>query len=113
MAKSRSWQMVSAGKRGRFGELKRCAGFPHCTFASYSPTLSSMGEMRRGNAREQEERMRDRFSSTLVIAVAIIAAVRLAREDITRPSPRLLSAVADSVSPARMILMRVVGRSGY
>jgi len=67
-----------------------------------------MGEMRRAIAREQEERRtQDRFASTLVIAASIIAAVRLAREDISAPSPRVLSAVADSVLLARMILKRV------
>ena len=40
-----------------------------------------MGEMRRAIARKQEERrMQDRFASTLTIAAAIIAAVRLVRE---------------------------------
>jgi hypothetical protein len=78
-------------------------------FALYSPTLSYMGEMKRANAREAEERQRDRFASTLVIAAAIIAAVRLARDDISRPSPRLFAAVADSVSLATMILKRVAG----
>ena len=34
------------------------------TFALYSPTLFRMGEMRRANAREAEERQRDRFAST-------------------------------------------------
>ena len=53
-----------------------------------------MGEMKRANARENEERQRDRFASTLVIAAAIIAAVRLARDDISHPSPRLFAAVA-------------------
>jgi hypothetical protein len=67
-----------------------------------------MGEMRRATAREEEQRKRDRFASTLVISASIIAAVRLAREDISRPSPRLTSAVADSISLARMILDRVV-----
>ena len=43
-----------------------------------------MGEMRRATAREEEERKRDRFASTLVIAASIIAAVRLARGDISR-----------------------------
>ena len=69
-----------------------------------------MGEMRRAIAREQDERRtQDRFLSTLVIAAAIIAAVRLARDDISTPSPRLLSTVANSVSLARLILKRVVG----
>jgi len=67
-----------------------------------------MGEMKRANAREAEERQRDRFASTLVIAAAIIAAVRLARDDISRPSPRLFATVADSVSLATMILRKVV-----
>jgi hypothetical protein len=78
-----------------------------------------MGEMKRAIAREEQERakamaeqkrMTDRFASTLVIAASIIAAVRLAREpDISRPSPRLTSAVADSIGLARMILTRVLG----
>jgi hypothetical protein len=69
-----------------------------------------MGEMRRAIAREQEERRtQDRFLSTLVIAAAIIAAVRLARDDISTPRSRLLSTVADSVSLAKMILKRVAG----
>jgi hypothetical protein len=40
--------------------------------------LDPVGEMKRANARENEERQHDRFASTLVIAAAIIAAVRLA-----------------------------------
>ena len=77
-----------------------------------------MGEMRRAIAREEEERnkamaeqkrMTDRFTSTLVIAASIIAAVRLAREpDISRPSPRLTSVVSDSIGLAKMILERIV-----
>jgi len=69
-----------------------------------------MGEMKRAIAREEQDRRKqDRFASTIVIAAAIIAAVRLAREpDISRPSPRLTSVVADSVGLARMILERVV-----
>jgi hypothetical protein len=69
-----------------------------------------MGEMKRAIAREdQERRNQDRFASTVVIAAAIIAAVRLARDDISTPSPRVLAAVADSVSLARKILQRVIG----
>ena len=68
-----------------------------------------MGEMRRANAREEQQRQKqDRFASTVVIAASVIAAVRLARDDISRPSPRLTSVVADSVALARMILERVV-----
>lgn len=69
-----------------------------------------MGEMKRQIARENEERQRDRFASTLVIAASIIAAVRLARDDINHPSPKLMTAVSDSVGLAQMILKRVVGR---
>jgi hypothetical protein len=69
-----------------------------------------MGEMKRAIAREeQERRSQDRFASTIVIAAAIIAAVRLARDDISSPSPRIYAAVADSVSLARRILQRVIG----
>jgi len=78
-----------------------------------------MGEMKRAIARaerersrtmEEQKRMSDRFTSTLVIAASIIAAVRLAREqDISRPSPRLASVVADSIGLARMILEKIVG----
>ena len=76
-----------------------------------------MGLMKRAIAREEQERARamdeqkhmmDRLASTLVIAASIIAAVRLAREDISRPSPRLTAVVTDSVSLARMILESVV-----
>ena len=79
-----------------------------CWAASRGGAL--MGEMRRATAREeQDRRTQDRFASTIVIAASIIAAVRLAREpDISRPSPRLTSVIADSVGLARMILERVV-----
>jgi hypothetical protein len=68
-----------------------------------------MGEMKRANAYEEKVRMTDRFASTLVIVALIIAAVRLAcDQDISRPSPRLASVVADSIGLARMILERIV-----
>jgi hypothetical protein len=72
-----------------------------------------MGEMKRAIAREREawaENMQEqaRIKSTLVIAAAIIAAVRLARDtDISRPSPRLTAVVSESVNLAPMILDRV------
>ena len=72
-----------------------------------------MGEMKRAIARERKdwaEQMQEqaRMKSTLVIAAAIIAAVRLARDpDISSPSPRLTSVVSESVNLARMILDRV------
>lgn len=69
-----------------------------------------MGDINRTIAREdQERRNQDAFASTVVIAAAIIAAVRLARDGISSPSPRVHAAVADSVSLARMTLKRVVG----
>lgn len=68
-----------------------------------------MGEMKRAIARENEDKQRDRFASTLAIAAAVICAVRLARDDIATPSPKVLCAVADSISLAKMILRRVVG----
>lgn len=68
-----------------------------------------MGEMRRANAWEEKQRQKqDRFASTIAIAASVIAAVRLARDDISQPSPRLTSVVADSVTLARSILERVV-----
>ena len=68
-----------------------------------------MGEMRRAISREEQDRRKhDRFASTLVIAASIIAAVRLARDDISRPSPHVTSVVADSVQLARTILDKVV-----
>jgi hypothetical protein len=81
---------------------------------AYNP---AMGEMKRAIAREGQDRaeyeakIKDRFASTLVIAASIIAAVRLAREErVGSPSPRVMSAIGDSVSLARMILERVIRR---
>jgi hypothetical protein len=69
-----------------------------------------MGEMRRAIAREQEDerKKRDRFDSTIVVAASIIAAVRLARDDISRPTPRLNPVVGDRVALAQMILQKVL-----
>jgi hypothetical protein len=68
-----------------------------------------MGEMRRAIAREEQDRQKqDRFVSTLVIAASIIAAVRLARDDISGPSPRVQSVIVDSVQRARSILDAIV-----
>lgn len=64
-----------------------------------------MGEMKRAITREEQERRKqDRFTSTLVIAASIIAAVRLARDDISRPSPRVQSVIIESLQLARSIL---------
>ena len=69
----------------------------------------AMGDMKRAAAYEADGRTRDRFASTLVIAAAIIAAVRLARdENISRSSPRLSTVISDCVGLARMILERVL-----
>jgi len=68
-----------------------------------------MGEMRRAIARDDQERQKqDRFASTLVIAASIVAAVRLARDDISRPSPRVQSVIMDSVHLAKSILNAIV-----
>jgi hypothetical protein len=68
-----------------------------------------MGEMKRAIAWENQQRQKHgRFASTFVISASIIAAVRSARDDISRPSPRLTSVVADSVALARIILEGVV-----
>jgi hypothetical protein len=72
-----------------------------------------MGEMKRAIAHEREAWVANmqeqaRMKLTLVIATAIIAAIRLARDpDISRPSPRLTTVVSESVNLARMILDRV------
>ena len=90
------------------------------TFAQYSVEITRLhlrhtfvynplvGEMKRANAYEEERRSKDRFASTLAISASIIAAARLARDDISRPSPRLTSVIADCVGLARMILERIL-----
>ncbi len=55
-----------------------------CLFAFSSSILL------RAEAREEQARINTRFTSTLVIAATIIVAVRLAREDIALPTPRLI-----------------------
>ena len=67
-----------------------------------------MGEMKRREAYEEERRLKDRFASTLAISASIIAAVRLARDDISRPSPRLTAVIAYCAELARMILEKVM-----
>ena len=68
-----------------------------------------MGEMRRAIARDEQDRQKlDRYASTMVIAASIIAAVRPARDDISRPSPRIQSVIMDSVQLARSILNSIV-----
>jgi hypothetical protein len=64
--------------------------------------------MKRAITRENEDKQRDRFTSTVAICASIICAVRLARDDIRTPSPRVVSAVAESVGLARMIVRRVL-----
>ena len=74
------------------------------SFAYTSP----MDEMKRRLEWENEQSAR--YASTLAICASIIAAVRLARDDITGSGPRLTCAVADTVNPAKIILKRVLGR---
>ena len=101
-------------------ELSSIGNLPGQTLVQAWPQTGAiygavMGEMKRAIAREREalaEKMQEqtRMRPTLVIAAAIIAAVRLARDpDISRPSPRLTAVVNESVSLARMILDRVGG----
>lgn len=64
--------------------------------------------MKRAIAQEQRERqLQDRFASTLVIATSVIAAVRLAREEISEQNPRVGKAISDSLYIAQKILQRV------
>jgi hypothetical protein len=68
-----------------------------------------MGEMKRAIAYEERQgQIGDRFASTLVISASIIAAVRLAREDISKSSPRLTAVILECVGLARMILNQIV-----
>ena len=68
-----------------------------------------MGEMKRATRYEEEQRTKDRFTSTLVIAASIIAGIRLARnENLSWPSPRLSTVVADSITLARTILDKLI-----
>jgi hypothetical protein len=74
----------------------------------FAYATTGMGEMKRAIAWENEQSAR--YASTIAICASIICAVRLARDDIDHPSPRVLRAVADSVTLAKMILKKVVGR---
>ncbi|MDE3199762.1 MAG: hypothetical protein KGN79_02485 [Acidobacteriota bacterium] len=68
-----------------------------------------MGEIKRAIGWEERQRVKhDRFASTLVIAASIIAAVRLAREDISSATTRVSTVVDDSLNLARLILDRIV-----
>ena len=69
-----------------------------------------MGTMPRREEREEQARINVKFASTVVIAASIIVAVRLAKEDIAQPTPRLLASVEQSVSLARLILNHVLRR---
>ncbi len=48
----------------------------------------------------------DRSKNALLIAASLIAAVRLAREEI-KPTPRVLAAVSDSIRLAQMVLAKI------
>jgi hypothetical protein len=63
--------------------------------------------MKRVNSCEAERRVKDRFAAALAISASIIAAVRLTRDDISRPSPRLTSVIADCVGLALKISEKV------
>ena len=57
-----------------------------------------MGLQRRAVERDHQADLKDRFTPIIAICASIIAAVRLAREDIAGPSPRVIGTIADSVS---------------
>jgi len=83
----------------RFKSNNRLIG--HCS--------NLLGEMKRAIAREEQDRRnQDRFASTLVIAASIIAAVRLAPDEIGRPSHRLTATIMESVGLARAVLNAVL-----
>jgi len=71
---------------------------------------SAMGTMPRREAREEQACINVKFASTVLIAAAIIVAVRLAREDISQPNPRVVSSIGQGVGLARMILNEVLRR---
>jgi hypothetical protein len=79
-------------------------------FRFFFSSTSAMGTMPRPEAREEQARINMKFASTVVIAAAIIVAVRLAREAISQPSPRVLSSIGHGVGLARMILNEVSRR---
>ena len=63
--------------------------------------------MEQKQAMEAEQKKLDRFASTIVIGACIIAAIRLAREEnICRSSPKLYSAIGDSIALARTLHCR-------
>ena len=66
------------------------------TFALYSPSVFNMGDEKTKNA--------------LLIAASLIAAVRLAREEI-KPSPKVISTVNDSIRLAEMIQKQIEQRT--
>jgi hypothetical protein len=63
------------------------------TFRRFFAYAIRMGEMKRQIAWENEQS--SRYASTVAICASIIAAVRLARDDIGGSSPKLTCAVAD------------------
>ena len=79
-----------------------------------------MGEMKRAIARDEASALKaaidrvgkPRLTVTVIIAAAVIAGVRLARDgNIVNGSPRLLSVVSDSVSLAKRIAVAVLRSS--
>ena len=69
-----------------------------------------MGLNRRAVARDEAEAFRDRLGSTVAICAAIIVAVRLARDPISQPTPRVLGTVGDAIQLAKRIVKDVFGR---
>ncbi len=68
-----------------------------------------MGVMHRAEARAEQKRIREKFVATVVIAAAVIAAVRLTREEnISEPTSRLNHVVGESVALAWLILEKAL-----
>lgn len=64
-----------------------------------------MGEMKRFNAYEADQRMRDRYASTIVICASISTGIRIARDqNISRTTPSLTSVIAECIQLARSIV---------
>jgi len=79
-----------------------------------------MGEMKRAIERDEATALRQaidrvgrpRLTVTVIIAAAVIAGIRLARDsNITTGSPRVLSVVSDSVSLAKRIAVPMLRSS--
>ena len=91
----------SAIERFRTNEVVKCT---HCNdIRQYLAAQFFLGPFPRSGP-TAEPGTRYRYGPTLVIAAAIIAAVRLAREDLSTRSPRIVAGIGNSVQLAKEIL---------